>query len=104
MGDFGLLEPDPEPEPDQDPELEPALEEPELDVPERLALLDLDPDVDDPASPSEGGAGGGEVGKTIAPRVGTCEAHRRDSPACPDRRQLSTPLSNFHEAMYCLLT
>jgi len=31
---------------------------------------------EEPSEPA-GGAGGGEVGNTIAPRLGTCDAHRR---------------------------
>lgn len=38
-----------------------------------LEVLDLEDDGPDPSS--EGGAGGGDPGNTIAPRVGTCDAH-----------------------------
>lgn len=48
-----------------DAELEPG--DPEADV-----------DGPDDGPSDDGGAGGGEPGKTIAPLVGTCEAHRRD--------------------------
>jgi hypothetical protein len=45
----------------------------------------IDPVVDDDEdevvgeelSEPAGGAGGGDVGNTIAPRLGTCDAHRR---------------------------